>query len=192
MAYTLITPATEELITVAEAKKHMRVLHNNEDDMIGIYLMAAIGRFQEQTSRVISKSTWQLTLDKFPVNGIIEIMRCTVISVQSVRYIDSLGAEQEINVQDVKLDAASEPARLSPAFGKSWPTTANIINAVTIEFEAGYTDAAALNKLDKAAIFLMTAHWYRNREEVVVGKTANEVPKTADDIMSLRKIPNGF
>ena len=192
MAYTLITPAADELITVDEVKKHLRVLHNEEDDLIGVYLLAAIENFQEFTGRVISKSTWSLTFDKFPVNGIVEIARCKVIEVKTISYIDTSGESQELNVQEVRLDAASEPARLTPAFGKTFPETANVINAVSISFEAGYISATKLNKLDKAAIFLMAAHWYRNRSTVEVGKTANEVPRTSEDIMQMRKIPNGF
>lgn len=192
MSYTLKTPVTQELITVSEVKSHMRILNCEEDALIESYLLAAIVKFQETTSRVISESTWLLTLDAFPVNGIIEIMRCSVLSVVSIKYTDSLGEEQVFDLQNTKLDAVSEPARLAPAFNQTWPTTASVINAVTIEFTAGNKTAISVNRLDKSAVFLMAAHWYRNREDVVVGKTANAVPKTSEDIMALRKIQNGF
>jgi len=192
MAYTLLTPATQELITIEQAKKQLRILHNNEDDVIEFKLLAAIAKFQEFTGRVISPSTWQLSLDKFPKDGIIEIMRCKVIEVIEIKYKDTKGNEQTVDSNNTILDNASEPARLSTAHSFNWPDTSKEINAVKIKFRAGYENATQLNKLDLAAIMLMTAHWYRNREDVVVGKTANEVPQTSKDIMMLRKIPNGF
>lgn len=39
------------MIELSEAKKHLRVLHNHEDDIIQIYIDAAISRFEQFTGR---------------------------------------------------------------------------------------------------------------------------------------------
>ena len=42
------------------------------------------------------------------------------------------------------VDTACEPARLTPVFGKIWPTTLPQIGAVSVTFDAGYGAADAV------------------------------------------------
>ena len=192
MAYTCITRPALQHITLDEAKKHLRRLDNSEDSLISAKLDAAIRKYEELSSRILAKGVWNLSLDAFPVNNIIEVKRCPVMEVKSIKYIDATGIEQTIPVANYRVDKISEPGRIAPAYGKSWPTTANVINAVTIEFEAGYDVSEKVPATARAAVMLMCAHWYRNREEVVVGRTATEVPQTAMDLILLDRIPNGI
>jgi hypothetical protein len=81
------------------------------------------------------------------------------------------------------IDIASEPGRIVPAFNTRWPTTQHIIDAVAVEFTAGYAPegspadhAANVPMRAKLAIKALTAHWYNEREPVPDTARVTEIP----------------
>jgi hypothetical protein len=69
---------------------------------------------------------------------------------------------------DYVLDAACEPARLTPAFGKTWPSTLPQMGAVSVTFDAGYGTASAVPEGLKSWIKLRVGSLYGHREEMSV------------------------
>jgi len=65
-----------------------------------------------------------------------------VIDVTSVTYTAANGSSTVLPSTDYTLDARSEPARLVPAYGLSWPTTQASIAAVRVVYRAGYSTSA--------------------------------------------------
>ena len=67
-----------------------------------------------------------------------------LLTVDSINYIDGNGVAQTLNpLTDIIVDSISEPARIVPSFGVTWPQTQKQINAMTIGFSCGYnTDPA--------------------------------------------------
>lgn len=62
------------------------------------------------------------------------------------------------------LDKDSQPARLTPLFGQTWPIARVITNAVKIVYTAGYgPDAASVPATIQTAIKMLATHWYENR-----------------------------
>lgn len=51
------------MITLEDAKKHLRVLHSNEDELIQIYISAALSRFCEFTGRTLYATQEKLDED---------------------------------------------------------------------------------------------------------------------------------
>jgi len=51
------------VITLEDAKKHLRVLHNHEDSLIQIYISAALSRFCEFTGRKLYATQEALDAD---------------------------------------------------------------------------------------------------------------------------------
>ena len=59
-------------------------------------------------------------------------------------YLDADGVSLTVNPSDYVLDTVSEPGWLVPGPGKTWPETqSGAINAVTVDYTAGYGAAAA-------------------------------------------------
>ena len=86
------------------------------------------------------------------------------------------------------VDSDSEPGRIFPGPpGNFWPPVLYVPNAVQIHFSAGYsTDGSKVPYRAKMAILQTVAHWYENRETVVLG-TFNELPNHAKALLwSLR------
>lgn len=127
---------------------------------------------------------WRYRLDGFP--GVIEIPLSPVASVEVVKYVDTEGAEQTLAADQYKADVDSKPARIAPAINKSWPSTAHEINAVTVEFTAGYNPVPGDLR---RAIALLAAYWYDNRSAVHIGSgSAQEMPFAVDAILNRYRV----
>lgn len=172
----LITAATEEPLTLAEAKEHLRVTHSAEDASIQSWLIAARGYVEDESGRALIESTWDLYLDEFPYCDEIKIPKGRLKSITSLKYFDLDGIETVWPASNYNVDTVREPGRLSLARYVNWPsTTLQPTNAVVIRFVAGYPDAASVPAGLKSAMKLLISHWYINREAVVVGNSAEAV-----------------
>jgi len=152
-SYTLVTAPAKEPVAIEEAKAHLRIDSSAEDiTILQPSIKAARVYAENRLSRQFITATWDLRLDYFPAycdgsrladyaqfNSIL-IGKCPVQSVTSVKYIDTSGVEQTLATSEYTVDVHDEPARITPAFGKAWPTARNQPNAVTVRFVAGYGD----------------------------------------------------
>jgi uncharacterized phiE125 gp8 family phage protein len=183
MPLQLVTPSAGEPVTLLEAKQHLRVDVDDDDALIGSLIAAARQAAETITGRQLMTARWKLVLDAFPgatfthaVAGAtfslqahaVLLAKCPVQSVISIEYLDMNGTLQTMPAEDYVLDAACEPARLSPAFGKSWPPTLPQIGAITVTFDAGYGLASAVPEGIKSWIKLRVGSLYGHREEVSV------------------------
>lgn len=94
-------------------------------------------------------------------------------SIEEIKYIDTDGNEQILDLNDVQVDTFKEPGRIKPAFGKSWPSARNQFNSVLIKYKAGFgDDESAMPDEVKRAVKLVVSHYFENRDLVL---TANDV-----------------
>lgn len=177
MGLKLITPPAAEPITLAEAKAHLRVVDSDDDAYIAALITAATGNAEAWLGRALVDQTWDYTLDEFPDDdgGIIEIPKPPLISVATVAYSDTSGAETVIAPSDYSVDAITQPGRLKPV--ADWPDAAG----VRVRFRAGYLDTnsppnAAVPFDIRAGMMFIIANMYEHRENVVVGLVATQLP----------------
>ena len=153
-----ITTPTEP-VTLAEAKLHLRVDGTDEDALIQGLISAARETCEDRTEGTVPVTGWRLTLDTFP--DAIKLPRPPIVSVESVKYIDTAGVQQTLSPLDYVVDTVSSPGYIVPAFGKAWPETRGHINAVEVEYTAGSaTPPAAI----KAWMLLAIGEMFMNRE----------------------------
>jgi uncharacterized phiE125 gp8 family phage protein len=189
MPYKLITAASNEPVAIGEAKTQTRLAHCADDKFLGALITAARKKVEEQSSRQLVTATWELQLDRFPCEdgGIIYLEKPPIQSVSSIKYIDPDGDEQTLDASAYQVDAVSEPGRVKPAYGQSWPSIRCEMNAVKVRFVAGYGAPSAVSGLAKQAILMLVAHYSENREATLVGTSINEVPLGFNDLLSLLK-----
>lgn len=89
-------------------------------------------------------------------------------TVDSIKYVDTSGVLQTMSASDYLVDDVSEPARIVPAYGKTWPETRNQIGAVQVRFTCGYASAEQVPAGIKAWMKLRIASLYENREETAI------------------------
>lgn len=143
MSLKLITAPSLEPITLALAEAQCRVGAGEDNDLLTFYIESAREQAEGLLFSALISQTWEQTLDEFPSDGDIKLLKPPVQSITSVTYIDSAGDLQTMATDAYVLDAATSPGWLLPADGTEWPATDDVINAVTIRFVAGFGATAA-------------------------------------------------
>ena len=178
-AYTLtrVTPlAGETILSLADAKAHLRVQHDAENDLIASLRHAAVGHVERLSGVALASGTWRWSVERFTSR--IELPIGPVTDVGDVTYLDAEGTEQ------IYADARLVNGSAYPAAGGSWPSA---YERVTVEFTAGLASPSDAPEL-LAAAKLLLGHLYENRE-AVSGQTVNEVPLGVDAlIQTYRKV----
>ena len=123
-------------ITLVQAKAQTRTDCADEDVLIGAYIEVATQAASDRLQRSLVPTRYRLTVDSFP--EAIELLLPPVTSVESVKFIDINGDQQTLDPQDYFLDSVSEPGYLVPSNSRAWPATQDRINAVEVEYTAGY------------------------------------------------------
>jgi uncharacterized phiE125 gp8 family phage protein len=168
----LVEAPEAEPVSLAEAKLHLRQDITDDDTLIGSLVTAARRYCEKRIGQQFVTATWRLAIDAFPCGvhgGLIELPNPPLVEVDSITYVDTNGEVQTLDESFYQVDASSRPGRLAPVYGQRWPSARRQLNAVTIDFVAGYGAAAAVPETIKQAILLLVGHWYANREAVVVG-----------------------
>lgn len=138
-----IVEPTDEPITLADAKEHVRVTDDDQDFYIQGLITASRIWCENKIDRSFITSTWQVTTDQFPDNaGPINLPRPNLIAISSIQYIDTGQTLQTIDPSRYAVDAASQPGRIFPAYTLIWPATLLFANSVIITYTAGYGDSA--------------------------------------------------
>ncbi len=190
MALTVFTQPQGEPVTLDEAKCHLRVTVTEDDMLIEGLILAAREQIELECSRALIKQTLELALDAFPCEAII-LPRPPLVSVTSIVYTDVNGNAQTLATSEYTVDTRREPAEIVPAWGKSWPSTREVPNAVVIRYVAGYGDDPGLvPEALKLAAKMLIGHWYENRESVVIGQglTPATVPMAVDRLLMPHRI----
>lgn len=141
----LVTPPDSLIVDVARVRsKVLRVANDGaEDTHIEDLIGAATAMAEEHTGRALMPQTWRLILSGFP-SGKIVLPRPPLVEITSFTYIDSDGTEQSLVASPAQYEVSPSgfyaKASISPVAGESWPSTQEREDAVTIEFEAGFSD----------------------------------------------------
>jgi uncharacterized phiE125 gp8 family phage protein len=167
MSLQLVTPPAGEPVSLAEAKLHLRVDSGEDDLLIGSLITAARQAAETITHRQFITARWKLVMDAFAGQAVL-IHKSPLLSVVAVEYLDMAGLVQTMPPSHYTVDAACEPARLTPIFGQTWPPTLPQIGAVSVTFDAGYGAASAVPEGIKSWIKLRVGSLYAHREEISV------------------------
>lgn len=169
----VITAPITEAVSLDEVRDQVRTTLTVEDAQLNIFRRAAREYYEGRTGRTVHETEWELVLDRFPVGDSVELPRATpLISITSVKYVDSDGTVNTFSTSNYIADTWSVPGRVTLAYGASWPTfTAYPVAPVRIRYKAGITTVSPIteaNDADKIPILLLTAALYENREAVNV------------------------
>ena len=183
MPLQLIIPPVQEPVSLAEAKLHLRVDFPDDDALIVAIVTAARQHAEMLTRRQFVTARWKFVLDRFPGVGrngavvqaagepfflpgnAILLPKSPLQTVLGIDYLDAGNVLQTLPEADYVVDAACEPARITPVAGATWPITLPQIAAVSVLFDAGYGDAAAVPEGIKAWIKLRVGSLYEHRED---------------------------
>lgn len=184
MGLQLVTPASDLLVPLADAKLACRIddtVGSVEDDWLTRKIRAATAEIEAFVGRSVQEQGWLLALDGF--SDAIELPRGPVSAIGSILYDDPDGTEQTLGADIYALDLVSDPQWIVRNSGESWPSLLDAVNVVRIAFTAGFDEDSPDLALVQDVCLDVVAFWYENRG----GDAA--FPKWAKDrLRVLRKI----
>lgn len=155
------------LVPLADLKANERIFHAMQDALLTRCIKSAYAFLDGRDAwlnRAILTQAYKLYLPKFC--DTINLPLPPLISVDAVKYVDTDGVEQTLATSVYEVSTDDGMGKISRVSGEQWPATKVMNRAVTIEFTAGFGDAAdiafpAKERLRQAIIFL-ASHFYRN------------------------------
>lgn len=152
-------PSTEP-VTLAQAKQHLRIDYTDDDNYISSLITAGRQFVETKTNMAIFNRSMLLTMDAFPWPGwstttgstahdyflsyyykglAIRLPLPRTVSVESVSYLLADGVTWETLAPSFyHVDLESEPARITPAPGNTWPYQQNYVpGQVKVQYTAG-------------------------------------------------------
>lgn len=187
----LVTGPTEEPLTVAEAKHHLRVSHTLEDGYIGSLVIAARRWVESTTGRALVSQTWDYALDCFPRGPAITIPRAPLQSVESVTYYGrDLVTETVMDPSLYQVDTLREKGAIALLDGASWPSDSlRTSSGVVVRFVAGYGDTPADVPEDIVhATKLLVGEMYAFREPEITGTIISKVGFAVDALLAPHRL----
>src|SRR4030095_2179567 len=165
------TQPVEEPVTLDEAKEQLHITHDDEDLYIEGLIVAARIHCEQVARRSFVTRTYTAFLDGWPYMTRFELPYPPLLSVTSIKYTDAAGVQSTFPASNYLVDTHSQPGRIAIKSSASYPSVKlQDINAVEIAYTAGYGLALNVPDIYKAAVKLMLAHLYENREAVTVAQ----------------------
>ena len=181
------TLSVNPLFTTTEAKDFLKVDTTADDTLIDSLIKAATQSCQIFTNRYFLTTTVTQYSDKW--DGIYTLYKSPVIGITHIKYFDSNDTEQTLASSNYILDNVSQPARIGIAVNGTLPDLADRINAVKVEYKVGYGITSDLVPEGiKQAVLITIGNWYENRQTVITGRTATELPLSSQYLLEQYKI----
>jgi uncharacterized phiE125 gp8 family phage protein len=153
MSYSLhlITPPTDDVVSLELVKKHLKQTTSDNDDLIRAMIDAAVAQFDAPggawLGMALRPQTWELRTDYFPYWGTeghygLALPYPPLISVDSVVYDNDDGIEialvEGTSYRVFNLGGRSK-SYIAPVYNGSWPSAMRgDINSVRVRFTAGH------------------------------------------------------
>lgn len=175
MVLTLLAPPAYPAVTLAEAKAHLRITHEAEDDLVSELIVTADRFLTGDTGMALVNQTFRLGLSDWP-NGPVPLPRQPVQSIASVTVFDRDGTPHLLDASAIHLDIRARPncVAIDPSQVTSGP-----FNGIDIDFVSGFgpTPVEVPGTLRQAVLHLV-AHWYEFRGVFGAGDQPVSIPAT--------------
>ena len=158
-----------------------------EDALLTSIITAAREQVEDVTGRALITQTWDCYLDAWPGGDRITLPFGNLQSVTSVSWKDTDGAEATLTATTdylVETNGDQNGAIVLP-YGCSWPSgTLYPSNPIKIRIVCGWASANAVPFKIKAALLMVCADLYENRESQVVSNAGYVQNKTVDALLA--------
>jgi uncharacterized phiE125 gp8 family phage protein len=143
--------------------------NTTDDPLLRMLITSARQAAETELHRYLITQTLDAYFDAFPDESPYEIRLPPLASVTSITYVDTDGASQTLAANQYSVDAKTIPARITPAYGVSWPSTREQNNAVTVRFVSGYGAAADVPQCIRNWMLMRIKTLYDTRDQIIVG-----------------------
>ena len=179
----LKTAPTSTVISLSEAKAFLRIDSDYDDDntYITSLINVATQVVEEFTRRRLMTQTYNIFYDEFP--PYIDLQVGDVASVSGIKYFDESNTQVTLHSSNYDVDTKVRPGRIYESENGDFPNTYERPNAVEVEFIVGGT-ASDVPAPIVQAIYIIVGRYYENRQDVVTGTIASELPLMVDHLLT--------
>ena len=161
----LITAATTNAVSLAEAKTHLRVDSDDEDTYISTLIVSAQRQVEAFTNRCLSDTTYELHLSSFPAGGIV-LPFSPLKTLTSVKYYDGDNNQRTwVEDTDYFYTISEEPPMIRYLDGTESVYESRMDNVI-VRFIAGYTSPAVIPPGLQHSIKLLLTDLYEMRTDL--------------------------
>jgi uncharacterized phiE125 gp8 family phage protein len=158
-----------EPVTLAAAKVAQKIDSDDEDEVLGIFLRAAIDTVENVSGkRLTRKIVNQVSTFPSATGAAIRLWNGPVVEILEVKYDDEAAVEQTL------ADYRTADGHLFAAAGATWPTSAGN-GSVRISYVAGYAPTDRERQSLIQAVILLFGHFNNNREAVALSGRATNI-----------------
>jgi uncharacterized phiE125 gp8 family phage protein len=169
MPSILTTPPATEPVTLAEAKAHLRVMHNDDDAYISTLIKTARQTIEAQTGLGLISQGWSVFLDDWPEQGVIELPLAPVLDISDIKIYGEDDTPALIDPAHYYEDKVSRPARIILRGSRNWAAPGRVANGIEILLTIGFT---GVPEPLREAVLQLVGHWYETRGD----EAADEKP----------------
>ena len=179
----LKTGPASTVVSLAEAKTFLRIDSDYDDDdtYITNLIDVATSVVEEFTRSKLISQTFNIFYDEFP--SYIDLQIGEVASVTHIKYYDTSNSLQTLAASNYDVDTKIRPGRIYESENGDFPDTFERPNAVEVEFVVGAT-AGEVPAPIKQAMFIVIGRYYENRQDVVTGTIASELPLMVNHLLT--------
>ena len=156
----LITAPSVLPVSLAEVKSHLRIDHSLDDALLTVYLTAAINYidgFSGILGRALCTQTWQQRYSEW---GDLRLELLPVSSITQIAYMPESGAEVTVSAANYTLDSDEFGSFVRFSENHTFPALSTVPEPIRVQYIAGYGSAASVPSPIKAAIMILTGHFY--------------------------------
>ncbi len=200
MSVIVINPPEDPVVSLEEAKAHLRVDHDDDDDYIEGLVDVATATIDGPAGwlgRCLVEQTLEWRGDGFGWRDL-RLPYPPIVDIESVKYDDDSGAEQTVPGATYRLLGQPSQPRMALVSGASWPSARCDGESVRVRYKAGWPvttegegEGAVTTWTGPApirhAILLMVSQLYENRE--AASETAQvELPFAVTSLLSTYRV----
>lgn len=205
----LVTDATSEPVSLADAKSFCRVDIPDEDALITSLIIAARRYVEKETGLALMTQAWTAVIDRWPdgvQQGIggpwwdgvreapmsivaptttLEIPKRPFQAVTSIKLRDAYGALTTVDSSVYFTEVSDMRGRVNRKLGQIWPVVILAQSgAIEIAFTAGFDASPYPGVPDDllTAIKILVKHWFDNREPIAAGSVSS-IPSHIGEIL---------
>jgi uncharacterized phiE125 gp8 family phage protein len=178
--FKVIDPPFLDPVTLTEVKTYLRLDSTDFDSLLSSLIVAAREAIENYQNRAIYTQVLELSLDEWPDKPV-SLPRPLLQNILSVKYTDSTGTENTIDLNNIIVDNASEPGRISLKQGYCWPSVQlQEIGGLRIRYVAGYDDISKVPQTVRLAYLLYISDRFNNPD--------GDIPTAFYNLLSSRRL----
>jgi uncharacterized phiE125 gp8 family phage protein len=155
-----VVPASEP-VSLAEARSQCRIDGTDSDGDLNRYIIAARTLIEEYTGTKLVSQTVLMQASGF--GDLIDLPTAPILSVSSVKYLDTAGVEQTLDTSVYELVNTGLDPQIRLKINQTWPSVRPVSDAVRITATVGYS---TVPESIRAAMLMLIAQWNDERSSI--------------------------